>query len=171
MEGYDRNSMLVLKGLQGDKPEPAYYYHSDHLGSSAYLTCNGQIVQMLNYLPYGEDWFEKNDFLPDDTTRLGIYRFNGKEKDYESGFHYYGARYYWSEALTGWLNVDPMADKYPNISPYNYCMWNPVKMVDPTGMDTLLFSHNGYYETTLPGGDNIGIFRGEDGSYSKIFDL
>ena len=48
-------------------------------------------------------------------------------------------------------------------------MWNPIMLVDPTGMDTLLFSHNGYYETTLPGGDNIGIIRGEDGSYSKTF--
>ena len=27
-----------------------------------------------------------------------------------------------------------MADKYPSISPYNYCMWNPVKLVDPDGM-------------------------------------
>ena len=62
---------------------------------------------------------------------------NGKEKDYESGFHYYGARYYWSELLTGWLSVDPLADKYPSISPYNYCMWNPIKLVDPNGMDTL----------------------------------
>ncbi len=95
--------------------------------------------------------------------------FNGKEKDRESGFHYYGARYYWSEVLTGWLSVDPMADKYPGISPYNYCMSSPVRLVDPVGMDTLLFSHNGYYETTLPGGDNIGIIRGEDGSYSKTF--
>ena len=59
--------------------------------------------------------------------------FNGKEKDYESGFHYYGARYYWSELLTGWLSVDPMMDKYPNISPYNYCIWNPVKLVDLDG--------------------------------------
>ena len=42
--------------------------------------------------------------------------FKGREKDYESGFHYYGARYYWSELLTGWLSVDPMADKYPSIS-------------------------------------------------------
>lgn len=58
---------------------------------------------------------------------------NGKEKDYESGFHYYGARYYWSEVLTGWLSVDPMADKYPSISPYAYCAWNPVKLVDPDG--------------------------------------
>ena len=59
---------------------------------------------------------------------------NGKEKDYESGFHYYGARYYWSEVLTGWLSVDPLSDKYPNISPYAYCAWNPVILVDPNGM-------------------------------------
>ena len=63
--------------------------------------------------------------------------FNGKEKDWESGFHYYGARYYWSELLTGWLSVDPMADEYPNISPYAYCAWNSVKLVDPDGCDTL----------------------------------
>ena len=58
---------------------------------------------------------------------------NGKEKDWESGFHYYGARYYWSETLTGWLSVDPMTDKYPSLSPYNYCAWNPVRLVDPDG--------------------------------------
>ena len=57
----------------------------------------------------------------------------GKEKDYESGYHYFGARYYDCEALTGWLSVDPMADKYPSMSPYNYCAWNPVKLVDPDG--------------------------------------
>lgn len=74
------------------------------------------------------------------TQNVRFYPFvsNGKEKDYESGFHYYGARYYWSEVLTGWLSVDPMVDKYQSISPYNYCMWNPVKLVDPNGMDTLL---------------------------------
>ena len=63
--------------------------------------------------------------------------FNGKEKDYESGFHYYGARYYWGESLTGWLSVDPLADKYPGISPYAYCVWNPMKLVDPDGRDTI----------------------------------
>ena len=63
------------------------------------------------------------------------FTFNGKEKDPESGFHYYGARYYWSELLTGWLSVDPMADKYPSISPYGYCAWNPVKLVDPDGRE------------------------------------
>lgn len=72
--------------------------------------------------------------------------FNGKEKDYESGFHYYGTRYYWSEVLTGWLSVDPMMDKYPGISPYNYCMWNPVKLVDPDGREIDdYFSYTGKY--------------------------
>ena len=137
MGEYGLNSMLVSLELQRDEPEPAYYYHTDHLGSTAYLTYGGNVFQTLNYLPYGEDWVEKNSFHPGDTTRLGMYRFNGKEKDYESGFHYYGARYYWSEVLTGWLSVDPMMDKYPNVSPYAYCMWNPVRLVDPDGRDTI----------------------------------
>ena len=37
------------------------------------------------------------------------------------------------ELMSMWLSVDPMADKYPSISPYAYCVWNPVKLVDPDG--------------------------------------
>ena len=37
--------------------------------------------------------------------------------------------------MTMWLSVDPMADKYPSISPYAYCAWNPVKLVDPDGKE------------------------------------
>jgi len=91
---------------------------------------------------------------------------NGKEKDYESGFHYYGARYYWSELLTGWLSVDPMMDKYPGISPYNYCMWNPIKLIDPDGRDTLLFNSSGKYQSTIPAkGTPVGKMEQKDGSY------
>ena len=57
----------------------------------------------------------------------------GKERDSETGFSYFGARYYDSDILTGWLSVDPMADKYPGLSPYAYCGWNPVRLVDPDG--------------------------------------
>ena len=32
-----------------------------------------------------------------------------------------------------WLSVDPLADKYPELSPYTYCNWNPIKYVDPDG--------------------------------------
>lgn len=34
-----------------------------------------------------------------------------------------------------WLSVDPLADKYPNISPYAYCGWNPINAIDPDGRD------------------------------------
>ena len=59
--------------------------------------------------------------------------FTWKERDSETGFSYFGARYYDSDILTGWLSVDPMADKYPGLSPYNYCAWNPIRLVDPDG--------------------------------------
>ena len=61
--------------------------------------------------------------------------FTGKELDTETGYFYFGARYLDHELLTSWLSVDPMADKYPSISPYAYCAWNPVKLVDPDGRD------------------------------------
>ncbi len=63
--------------------------------------------------------------------------FTGKEKDSETGLYYFGARYY-DPSISGlFLSVDPMADKYSSISPYAYCAWNPVKLVDPDGKDTI----------------------------------
>ena len=64
------------------------------------------------------------------------YKFTGKERDTETGYDYFGARYFWS-SFGHWLSVDPLADKYPNISPYAYCNWNPIKYVDPDGLEIL----------------------------------
>ncbi len=49
------------------------------------------------------------------------------------GFDYFGARYYSSD-LSVWLSVDPLASKYPSMSPYMYVAGNPVMLVDPDGM-------------------------------------
>ena len=46
------------------------------------------------------------------------------------------ARYYNSD-LSIWLGVDPMVDKYPNLSPYTYCADNPVRLVDMDGKELL----------------------------------
>ena len=61
--------------------------------------------------------------------------FNGKELDSETGLYYYGARYY-DPRVSLWLNVDPLAEKYPNISPYTYVANNPINLIDPTGMES-----------------------------------
>ncbi len=68
---------------------------------------------------------------------LFLRSFTGKERDEETGYSYFGARYMDHELMTMWLSVDPMADKYPSMSPYNYCMWNPIKLVDPNGKETV----------------------------------
>ena len=60
------------------------------------------------------------------------FTFSAKEKDSETGFSYFGSRYYNSD-LSIWLSVDPMSDKYPSMSPYVYCANNPIRLVDPNG--------------------------------------
>ena len=69
-----------------------------------------------------------------------------KETDCETGFSYFGARYYDPTLLTSWTAVDPMADKYPSLSPYNYCAWNPMKLVDPDGREySPIYDPNGVF--------------------------
>ncbi len=41
------------------------------------------------------------------------FSFTGKERDEETGYGYFGARYMDHELMTMWLSVDPMADKKP----------------------------------------------------------
>ena len=62
-------------------------------------------------------------------------------------YTYFGARYMDHELMTMWLSVDPMSDKYPSISPYNYCAWNPVKIVDPDGREIVI--HHDKYDYHL----------------------
>ena len=69
--------------------EETFFYHSDHLGSTSYITDeHANITQYDAYLPYGEllvDEHSSSEELP--------YKFNGKEMDAETGLYYYGARY------------------------------------------------------------------------------
>ena len=123
------NSMLT--DYHNGKEEEVYFYHSDHLGSASWITDSiGIPIQHLQYLPYGEPYVDQRHA---GATYSERFRFTGKERDEETGFGYFGARYMDHELMTMWLSVDPMADKYPGISPYNYCVWNPIKLVDPDG--------------------------------------
>jgi RHS repeat-associated protein len=62
------------------------------------------------------------------------YTFSAKEKDDETQYSYFGARYYDSD-LSVWLSVDPMADKYPGISPFAYTYNNPINYRDLFGLE------------------------------------
>ena len=84
------------------------------------------------------------DILPRKTLFSASFTFSAKEKDQETGFSYFGSRYYSSD-LSIWLSVDPMSDKYPSLSPYVYCADNPVKLVDPNGEDIITIHSDGSY--------------------------
>ncbi|MBQ1973357.1 MAG: hypothetical protein II222_03300 [Paraprevotella sp.] len=105
-----------------------FFYHPDHLGSTALVTDNsGNVVQSVAYIPYGEVFVEERN-----GTWNTPYLFNGKELDEETGLYYYGARYL-NPTNGMWLSVDPMFEDYKGVSPYAYCMGNPVKHVDVEG--------------------------------------
>ncbi len=106
--------------INGNWMNFAYIYNPTLYGS-------GNAIQHLHYLPFGEDWVDQRN-----SSWNAPYTFSGKEKDAETGYGYFGARYY-DSGLSFWLSVDPMSDKYPNMSPYNYCANNPVILVDPDG--------------------------------------
>ena len=96
-------------------------------------------------------------------NRKTTFPFTGKEKDEETGFSYFGARYYDCDLSGLFLSVDPMSDKYPSISPYAYCAWNSVKLVDPEGlMIEDYFSKEGkYLGTDNAKTDNVRIIDEE----------
>ena len=113
--------------------EETFFYHSDHLGSTSYITDqDGNITQYTAYLPYGEllvDEHSSSEELP--------YKFNGKELDEETGLYYYGARYL-NPISSIWYGIDPLTEKYPSFSGYVHCHSNPINRFDPNGSDVIL---------------------------------
>ena len=75
-------------------PVMSSFYHSDHLGSAAWITrADSKPVQYLHYLPYGQ--LLANQMMTGYDER---FKFTGKERDSETGYDYFGARYYWGSA-------------------------------------------------------------------------
>ncbi len=113
------------------------------------------------------------------------FKFTGKELDSETGYTYFGARYY-DSGLSVWFArppklhslhkkvyaavkhkwVDSLADKYLSTSPYAYVENNPIMFIDPNGMLKDWF-HNEktgdvYYNSDMHKGDEgTGDMKGE----------
>ena len=147
--------------------EETFFYHSDHLGSTSYITDDkANITQYDAYLPYGEllvDEHSSSEDLP--------YKFNGKQFDEETGLYYYGARYM-NPMASIWYGVDPLAEKYINIGSYIYCHSSPIMLIDPTGEGDY-YAKNGSYLGTDKKKDNLtylatGVKNGEFINAKKI---
>ena len=142
--------------------EETFFYHSDHLGSTSYITDDkANITQYDAYLPYGEllvDEHSSSEDLP--------YKFNGKEMDEETGLYYYGARYI-NPMASIWYGVDPLAEKYKEIGSYVYCADNPINLFDPDGQK-FIYNAQGKF-LRKEGKDNL-VYIERDGKLTQLID-
>ena len=105
----------------------------DHLGNVRVTKIGagegGSVLQRMNYYPFG-GMYEAEDV----TNNAMPWKFGGKELDVMHGLDLYDfhARPY-DARLGQFTMIDPCAEKYYYVSPYVYCLNNPVNAVDPDG--------------------------------------
>ena len=123
------------------------FFTKDHLGSvRAVVSQMGTVQQTNEYYPFGDQ------FATSDTDASGNrFKFTGKELGTETGLYDFSARFM-QPTFGRFTTIDPLAEKYPGISPYAYCAGNPVNFVDPDGMDWYAYylGRQDSYENMLP---------------------
>ncbi|MGH1366598.1 MAG: RHS repeat domain-containing protein [Calditrichia bacterium] len=118
-------STVIISAAESNKK----YYFKDHRGSTRVVVDQGgAVTETYDYYPFGLQMPERIMTSGASTKNL----FTGKEHDDETGWDYFGARYY-SAALGRWMVVDPLSGDYPGSSPYNYALNNPLTLIDPDG--------------------------------------
>ena len=110
---------------------PTYHYYlKDHQGNNRAVVsaATKQKEENYDYYPFGKQFGDYH------TGNIHPYRYNGKELDKINGldWYYYGARMM-EPAWGRFTTPDPLAEDYYSISPYVYCLNNPIKNIDPDG--------------------------------------
>lgn len=114
-----------------------YYYNKDHLGNNReVIDFRGKICQVINYYPFGTPFSDQSTTLQAD---FQPYKYNGKEFDMMHGLNTYdyGARQY-NPIVPTWDRIDPLCENFGYMSPYNYCLDNPVNTTDQDGEGPIL---------------------------------
>ena len=127
---YYRHSDIATSGALTHR-----YYVRDYLGSTrAVIDEEGNVLQSTAYYPSGVP------LTPNELTPQTIKLHTGKDYFDLQGAGWYDnqARYY-DCLIPTFKSQDPLAEKYPWLSPYNHCANNPLKFVDLKG-DSLTLS-------------------------------
>jgi len=120
-----------------------YFALTDWLGTKRVeVSANGYVSSSFS-LPFGNGLSSTGN-APDATE----HHFTGKERDSESGNDYFGARYY-ASSMGRFLSPDPSGLVYADqknpqsLNLYGYGQNNPLKNIDPTGLDCVYFNDAG----------------------------
>ena len=98
------------------------------------LSSTNEILQENHYYSFGLNY--EGNWLMNDPIKDNMYQYNGKElnTDHALNLSDYGARWY-DPCLGRWGGVDPLAEKMPSWSPYNYTFNYPIRLTDPDGQE------------------------------------
>ncbi len=115
-----------------------YFYLTDHLGNNRVVAkADGTVVQSNHYYPFGMNFAEGI------TTSSQPYKFGNKELDTDRGLNWYDFLARHKDGFR-FMSIDPLCEKYYWISPYVYCMNNPVNRIAPKGLTDYLVNEDGY---------------------------
>ena len=116
-----------------ERGEPLYHYYlRDHLGSvRVVLDGDGTVEQVNDYYPSGTLMYTSTN------GTVQPYKFGQKELERTLPLDEYdfGAR--WMDPTVGarFTTMDPLCEKYYEVSPYVYCGGDPVGNIDDDGRD------------------------------------
>lgn len=120
------------------------YQYTNHLDSASLeLDENAALLSYEEYHPFGTTSYSMH--TNDSEVSMKRYKYVHKERDDETGLYYYGARYY-APWLCRFVSVDPLKDKYPFYTTYQYAGNKPITFIDLDGME----EGNSSYSTTTP---------------------
>ncbi len=124
------------------------FQYKDHLGnvrlSYSDADLNGtidpttEIIEESNYYPFGLKQKGYNNIIQGGNDLAQNWKFGGKQYQEELDLNWYdfGFRNY-DAALGRWMNLDPLAEDFIDLSPYNYTLNNPVFFIDPDGREAM----------------------------------
>jgi RHS repeat-associated protein len=157
------------------------YVLRDHLGNARVtfsdantdgIVTSAYIKQTNHFYPFGLNMEGPWNGAKGDNK----YQYNSKElnDDYGLNWNDYGTRFY-DAAIARWVVVDPLSEKMRRHSPYNYAFDNPIRFVDPDGMQgkSVHIDEKGNVLKNIEDGDNsVYIHKNKtaadvDKSYSK----
>ena len=180
----------------GSSTYKVQHYLRDHLGSVRAVIDGdtGTVIEASDYYPFGKriqvtapvsEPVEGSQHAAEpavapvatatseaSTSSPNRWHFSGKESQ---SFLYaniplldFGARMY-NPTIARWTTSDPMSEKYYGISPYVYCLGNPISIIDPNGMDIWTMDEKGNVVWVKESDDHRLYYMNNDGLLSDDY--